>query len=85
MNKTSPRAGIQNLAYIEQLYASYQRDPGSVPAEWGEYFAAPGNGSERWRWQWQACSSGLLVHRAQRVPIRRISRSKPTRYEVYLI
>ncbi len=45
MNKSSPRAGIQNLAYIEQLYASYQRDPNSVPAEWVEYFAASGNGS----------------------------------------
>jgi 2-oxoglutarate dehydrogenase E1 component len=45
MNKSSPRAGIQNLAYLEQLYASYQRDPSSVPAEWVEYFSAAGNGS----------------------------------------
>ena len=28
---------IHNLAYIEQLYASYRLDPQSVPVEWQEY------------------------------------------------
>jgi 2-oxoglutarate dehydrogenase E1 component len=30
----------QNAAYIEQLYAKYETDPSSVPAEWREFFAA---------------------------------------------
>ena len=30
----------QNAAYIEQLYAKYETDPNSVPAEWREFFAA---------------------------------------------
>ena len=36
--------GMQNVAYVEELYADYRRDPHSVPAEWGEYFAQTGNG-----------------------------------------
>ncbi|HEV2694656.1 MAG TPA: 2-oxoglutarate dehydrogenase E1 component [Verrucomicrobiae bacterium] len=36
---------MQNLAYVEQLYADYQRDPQSVPQEWGAYFATSKNGS----------------------------------------
>jgi 2-oxoglutarate dehydrogenase E1 component len=32
----------QNAAYIEQLYAKYETDPASVPAEWREFFAALG-------------------------------------------
>ena len=34
---------IHNLAYIEQLYASYSLDPQSVPAEWQDYFRTTGD------------------------------------------
>ncbi|HEY1716733.1 MAG TPA: 2-oxoglutarate dehydrogenase E1 component, partial [Verrucomicrobiae bacterium] len=34
----------QNLAYLENFYADYRRDPNSVPAEWREFFAATVNG-----------------------------------------
>ena len=27
-----------NLAFVEGLYADYERDPASVPEEWREYF-----------------------------------------------
>jgi 2-oxoglutarate dehydrogenase E1 component len=33
-----------NLAYLESLYADYQRDPASVPPEWQRYFEAMANG-----------------------------------------
>ena len=36
---------IHNLAYIEQLYASYGLDPQSVPAEWQDYFRTTGEGA----------------------------------------
>ena len=29
-----------NLAFVENLFAEYQRDPGAVPAGWRDYFAA---------------------------------------------
>ncbi len=45
MNEVSIKAGMPSLAYIEQLYASYQRDPESVPTEWKEYFATSSNGN----------------------------------------
>ena len=36
---------IHNLAYVEQLYASYRLDPQSVPAEWQEYFETARDGA----------------------------------------
>ena len=36
--------GTINLAFVEELYASYLRDPSSVSADWQEYFAAIRNG-----------------------------------------
>ncbi len=46
MSKSANQTGIQSLAYVEQFYADYRRDPGSVPAEWREYFAASVNGAD---------------------------------------
>src|ERR1700722_8659378 len=43
MSESANKTGIQNLAYVEQFYADYRRDPDSVPAEWREYFAASVN------------------------------------------
>ena len=34
-----------NLAFVEELYADYQRDPTSVSAEWQDYFASIAAGS----------------------------------------
>ena len=33
-----------NLAYVEELFEAYQRDPSSVPQEWHQYFATQING-----------------------------------------
>jgi 2-oxoglutarate dehydrogenase E1 component len=33
-----------NLAYVEELYELYQRDPQSIPEEWQHYFATQSNG-----------------------------------------
>lgn len=46
MSETAIKAGIQSLAYVEQLYADYRRDLNSVSAEWREYFAAAANGAD---------------------------------------
>jgi 2-oxoglutarate dehydrogenase E1 component len=46
MSEFAIKAGIQSLAYVEQFYADYRRDPNSVPEEWREYFDASVNGSE---------------------------------------
>ena len=46
MSESMIRTGSQSLAYIEQFYADYRRDPNSVPPEWREYFAASVNGSD---------------------------------------
>jgi 2-oxoglutarate dehydrogenase complex dehydrogenase (E1) component-like enzyme len=46
MGKSVNKTGIQSLAYVEQFYADYRRDPNSVPAEWREYFAATVNGAD---------------------------------------
>ncbi|HXI71725.1 MAG TPA: 2-oxoglutarate dehydrogenase E1 component [Verrucomicrobiae bacterium] len=46
MGGPANQTGIQSLAYIEQFYADYRRDPDSVPAEWREYFATTANGSD---------------------------------------
>ena len=34
----APQLGTINLAFAEELYASYLRDPSSVSADWREYF-----------------------------------------------
>jgi 2-oxoglutarate dehydrogenase E1 component len=44
MSESANKTGIQSLAYIEQFYADYRRDPNSVPSEWRDYFAATANG-----------------------------------------
>jgi 2-oxoglutarate dehydrogenase E1 component len=44
-SKIAIDTGIQSLAYIENFYADFQRDPGSVPAEWREFFSAAVNGN----------------------------------------
>ncbi|HEY4417157.1 MAG TPA: 2-oxoglutarate dehydrogenase E1 component [Verrucomicrobiae bacterium] len=44
MNKTTTKMGIQNLAYLEQSYAAYQRDAHSVTAEWRDLFSTMVNG-----------------------------------------
>jgi 2-oxoglutarate dehydrogenase E1 component len=46
MSKSAITTRIQNLAYIEQFYADYRRNPDSVPAEWREHFAASVNGAD---------------------------------------
>ena len=46
MSESANKTGIQSLAYVEQFYADYRRDPNSVPAEWREYFAAYVNGAD---------------------------------------
>ncbi|MEI9960701.1 MAG: thiamine pyrophosphate-dependent enzyme [Limisphaerales bacterium] len=46
MNKSTNQTGIQSLAYVEQLYADYRRDPDSVPTEWREHFEASLNGAD---------------------------------------
>lgn len=35
---------VSNLAYVEELFEAYQRDPRSVPDEWQSYFATQNNG-----------------------------------------
>ena len=46
MSESAKKTGIQNLAYVEQFYADYRRDPDSVPPAWREYFAASANGAD---------------------------------------
>jgi 2-oxoglutarate dehydrogenase E1 component len=46
MSESANKTGIQNLAYVEQFYADYRRDPNSVPAEWREYFSVSINGAD---------------------------------------
>jgi 2-oxoglutarate dehydrogenase E1 component len=46
MSESAIKAGIESLAYVEQFYADYRRDPNSVPPEWREYFTAAANGSD---------------------------------------
>ena len=38
MNKEVFQPGTINLAFVENLYANYLRDPSSVSADWQEYF-----------------------------------------------
>src|SRR5476649_1761808 len=46
MSESAIKAGIESLAYVEQFYADYRRDPNSIPPEWREYFTAATNGSD---------------------------------------
>ncbi len=46
MSESAIQTGIQSLAYVEQFYADYRRDPNSVPVEWRAYFAASVNGAD---------------------------------------
>jgi 2-oxoglutarate dehydrogenase E1 component len=43
--KAAPDAS--NLAFVEELYADFQRNPDSVSAEWGQYFGKQDNGHAR--------------------------------------
>src|SRR5438477_10377038 len=42
--KAEIKTGIGSLAYVEQVYATYRRDPTLVTADWRGYFAAAGPG-----------------------------------------
>jgi 2-oxoglutarate dehydrogenase E1 component len=42
---TAKLTGIHNLAYMEQFFAEYRRNPMAVPAEWRNYFASFGSGN----------------------------------------
>ncbi|HEY5298019.1 MAG TPA: 2-oxoglutarate dehydrogenase E1 component [Verrucomicrobiae bacterium] len=44
MSESANKTGVQSLAYLENFYADYRRDPLSVPPEWREFFAATVNG-----------------------------------------
>jgi 2-oxoglutarate dehydrogenase E1 component len=46
VEKSATQAAIQNLAYVEQFYSDYRRNPNSVPAEWREFFADSSNGAD---------------------------------------
>ena len=46
MTESVNKTGIQNLAYVEQFYADYRRDPDAVTPAWREYFAATANGAD---------------------------------------
>src|SRR5205809_763182 len=46
MNESATQAGIYNLAYVEQFYADYRRNPSSVSAEWRKYFSVTANGAD---------------------------------------
>ncbi len=46
MNETISSAAVHNLAYLERLYASYHRDPQSVPETWRAFFAGLRNGGD---------------------------------------
>ena len=35
-------AGTGSLAFLEELFEQYQNDPGSVSADWREYFQSLG-------------------------------------------
>jgi 2-oxoglutarate dehydrogenase E1 component len=43
----APMAHPSNVAYVEELFERYQKDPASVGPEWQEYFRAGANG-EAW-------------------------------------
>jgi 2-oxoglutarate dehydrogenase complex dehydrogenase (E1) component-like enzyme len=45
MRQAEPWPDAANLAFVEELYAEYLRDVGSVSEEWRGYFAGLKNGS----------------------------------------
>src|SRR3982751_4430577 len=47
MNKTVIPPNPANLAFTEQLYEDFLRDPASVPEEWRAYFSGIANGELR--------------------------------------
>jgi 2-oxoglutarate dehydrogenase E1 component len=44
MNGTDPLPDPSSLAYVEQLYAEYLRDPASIPPAWRDYFTGSAAG-----------------------------------------
>jgi len=46
-HNSDPLSGPANLAFVEGLYESYLRDPGSVPADWQRYFSTFAEGEFR--------------------------------------
>ncbi len=46
MKEDVAQPGSINLAFLEELYAQYLRDPASVSADWQEYFGAVRNGDQ---------------------------------------
>jgi 2-oxoglutarate dehydrogenase E1 component len=44
MNESPTKTKIENLAYIENFYADYQRDSRSVTSEWRDFFSETING-----------------------------------------
>ena len=46
MRETVIQPGSLNLAFLEDLYAQYLRDPASVSADWQEYFGNLRNGDQ---------------------------------------
>ncbi len=44
MSNDSTSPNVSNLAYVEELFEAYQRDPKSVPDEWQRYFDTQSNG-----------------------------------------
>ncbi len=46
MNETISSTLVHNLAYLERLYASYHRDPQSVPEAWRTFFVGLRNGQD---------------------------------------
>ncbi len=46
MSENVSQLGTLNLAFLEDLYAEYLRDPASVSADWQEYFGSIRNGDQ---------------------------------------
>jgi 2-oxoglutarate dehydrogenase E1 component len=44
MRPQQPWPNASNLAFVEELYAEFSRDPASVPDSWRAYFASLANG-----------------------------------------
>ena len=45
MHEVDPSLNSSNLAFVEDMYAAYLRDPDAVPEAWQRYFAGLGNGA----------------------------------------
>jgi 2-oxoglutarate dehydrogenase complex dehydrogenase (E1) component-like enzyme len=46
MKEAINSTGVNNLAYVDALYARYRRDKKSVPEAWRDYFAGLHNGAD---------------------------------------